>query len=363
MVDPRAGRLLPGLSCFLWTWLLVGSFCLGFLFVVPILILGFVSLGNPGVLPAFHALLWWWLGVIVVAPSITAIGKVTKEQREVIAGYTTLPRSYLNVDYRNWKTGEVIPKSSSAEAVSGRRTNPPARAPFTDPHHDGQEQSALSKVKAKDTNRFPRWLWGPVLFAAGLIALRVFAEIARYNSRPASYGGQFNNLDESLVVIAAFGILAAVLLWWAGRRISSKFSVWTTVQPTDAHYRGIFRAETVGALRLTVSSDVGDKAAKLGNPFGIIANGQGISFWRVGRHPEQVFILDWQQIDAIELGEVTTPARTFPSILIRMTGGPRSSGVPVWLSSERRHGLFPQSESEVQAVIDNLGRFTRRIDS
>ena len=155
MSDPRAGRLLPGLSCYLWTWLLVGSFGLGFLFVVPILILGFVSLGNPGVLPAFRALLWWWLGVVVVAPSITAVGKVTKEQREVMAGYTTLPRSYLNVDYRNWKTGEVIPRSSPAGAASSRRTNPPARAPFTDSHHDGQEQSALSKVKARDTNRFP----------------------------------------------------------------------------------------------------------------------------------------------------------------------------------------------------------------
>ena len=141
MVDPRAGRLLPGLSCFLWTWLLVGSFCLCFLFVVPILLLGFVSSGNPGVLPAFHALLWWWLGVIVVAPSITAVGKVTKEQREVMAGYTTLPRSYLNVDYRDWKTGEVIPRSSSAGAVSGRRTNPPARSPITDPNQDGQEYS------------------------------------------------------------------------------------------------------------------------------------------------------------------------------------------------------------------------------
>ena len=363
MVDPRADRLLPGLSCFLWTWLLVGSFFLCFLFVVPILVLAFVSFGNPEVLPAFHALLWWWLGVTVVAPLITAIGKVTKEQREVMAGYTTLPRSYLNVDYRDWKTGEVIPRSSSAGAASSRRTNQPARVPFTDSNQDGQKYSALSKVKARDTNRFPRWLWGRVLLAAGLIALRVFAEIARYNSRPAPYGGQFNNLDQSLVVIAAFAILAAALLWWAGRRISSKFSVWTTVQPTDAHFRGIFRAEMVGALRLTVSSDVGDKAAKLGNPFGIIANSQGISFWRVGRRPAQSFVLDWQQIDSIELGEVTAPTRTFPSILIRMTGAQRSSGVPVWLSSERRHGLFPQSESEVQAVIDNLGRFTRRIDS
>ena len=79
------------------------------------------------------------LGVTVVAPSITAVGKVTKEQREVMAGYTTLPRSYLNVDYRDWKTGEVIPRSSSAGAASSRRTNPPARAPLTDSHHDGQE--------------------------------------------------------------------------------------------------------------------------------------------------------------------------------------------------------------------------------
>ena len=139
MGDPRAGRLLPGLSCYLWTGLLVGSFGLCFLFVVPILVLVFVSFSNPEVLPAFRALLWWWVGVAVVAPSITAVGKVTKEQREVMAGYTTLPRSYLNVDYRDWKTGEVIPRSSSAGAVSGRRTNPPARAPFTDSNQDGQE--------------------------------------------------------------------------------------------------------------------------------------------------------------------------------------------------------------------------------
>ena len=201
------------------------------------------------------------------------------------------------------------------------------------------------------------------MFVAVLIVLRVIAEVARKDSRPAPGDGQLNSLDQSLVVIAAFGILAALLLWWAARRISSKLSAWMTVQPQDAHLRGIFRAEMVGALRLTVSSDIGDKAARLGNPFGIIADDRGLSFWRVGRHPEQVFVLDWQQIDSIELGEVTSPLRTFPSLLIRISGTHRSSGVPVWLSSERRHGLFPQSESEVQAVIDNLGRFRRRIDS
>ena len=219
----------------------------------------------------------------------------------------------------------------------------------------------MSKVRR--TNRFPRWLWGSALLVAVLIVLRAIAEVARYNARPAPGDGRFNNLDQSLVVIAAFGILAAFLLWWAARRISSKLSAWTTVQPKDAHFRGIFRAEMVGALRLAVSSDIGDKAARLGNPFGIIADDRGLSFWRVGRRPEEVFVLDWQQIDAIELGEMTSPLRTFPSILIRMTGAHGCSRVPVWLSSERRRGLFPQTESEVQQVVDDLGRYTRRIGS
>jgi hypothetical protein len=360
VTDSRATSLPPGVSCFVWTWLLVGSFVLCLLFIVPILVLGFLSRTHPGVLPVFHALLWWWLGVTVVLPSITAVGKVAKERREVMAGYTTLPRSYLNVDYRDWKSGAVIRRGGSDGAHSGRFSNPQPRAPFTNSTAGGQDQSQLSQPRG--AKHVPRWLWVPALLITLIIVLRVIAEVARYNTPQRPRDGGFNTLDQSMVVIVAVVILFAFLLWWAAQRISSRFSTFASVQPQDTHLRGIFRAEMVGAFRLAVSPDISDKAAKLGNPFGVIADGHGLSFWRVGRRPDRLFVVAWQQIDAIELGAVATPDRTFPSILIRLTGVDGNRGVPVWLSSERRRGLFPQTESEVLAVIDRLGEYTRRID-
>ena len=274
-----------------------------------------------------------------------------------MAGYTTLPRSYLNVDYRDWKSGAVIRLAGSDGAPSGRPANPQPRAPLSNCTSDGQDRSQLPQTRG--TNHVPRWLWVPALTITLIIVWRVIAEVARYNTPQAPRDGGLNTLDQSLVVIVAFVILFTFLLWRAAQRISSRYSTFATVQPQDTHLQGIFRAEMVGAFRLAASPDISDKAAKLGNPFGVIADDRGLSFWRVGRRPEQLFVVAWQQIDAVELGAVTSPARTFPSILIRLTGVNGNRGVPVWLSGERRRGLFPQTESKVLAVIDRLGGLPR----
>jgi hypothetical protein len=127
MEDERRVNLLPGLSCFVWTWLLVGSMLLSVAFAGLIFVLIFLVHAHPGLSPAFHALLWWWLAVTVMFPPVGVVGKVIKERRELMAGYTTLRGLYPNVDFVDRRSGVVLREAGSPLESSSRR--PGGRTP------------------------------------------------------------------------------------------------------------------------------------------------------------------------------------------------------------------------------------------
>jgi hypothetical protein len=127
MGDERRVDLLPGLSCFVWTCLLGSSILLSVAFVVAIFVFLLLVHAHPVESPAYHALVWGWLAMTALSLPVGVVGKMTKERRELMAGYTTLRGLYPNVDFVDRRSGLVLREAGSSLTSSSGR--PGGRAP------------------------------------------------------------------------------------------------------------------------------------------------------------------------------------------------------------------------------------------